>query len=306
MSTRSRHSRNSSETMRTSPGCAAAATPIRTTSGGNARHEDSLTPLTARLLLNRRHHHRPHPALPLPVRQLGTEPHPLDHHPDPARRHAPRHRREHRLLHPPGRPPHRPHRPRRRDRSRPALPRRPHPGAGRGRGRQRPRRPGGGLRPARPPHPLPARPRQPGQHHHRRPQQPGPLGVRNRRPAASRPAHERRTRERPHHQDRRGGRRSRDHRRSGPAPAPAAPRCRAGHRGQPATAAQAGPHRRRRPGTLLACGFHPYLPANDYRAGSYPKALRRPSSPVRIHPPYDRLRDPSDLVLSRTDADHLP
>lgn len=59
-------------------------------------------------------------------------------------------------------------------------------------------------------------------------------------------------------------------------------------------------------GPLIAAGFHPYLLANDYRARSYPDALRRPAAPVRLHPPFTGLRDPSDLVFSRTDADRLP
>ncbi|MFG1921075.1 FkbM family methyltransferase [Cryptosporangium sp. NPDC048952] len=57
---------------------------------------------------------------------------------------------------------------------------------------------------------------------------------------------------------------------------------------------------------LLASGFHAYLLANDYQARSYPGALRKPNPPVRLHPPYNGLKDPSDLVLSRTDAGHLP
>jgi len=57
---------------------------------------------------------------------------------------------------------------------------------------------------------------------------------------------------------------------------------------------------------LLACGFHPYLLANDYQAHSYPDAMRQPNPPVRLHPPYEGLKDPSDLVFSRTDVDYLP
>ncbi|TMR27490.1 hypothetical protein [Actinomadura geliboluensis] len=58
-------------------------------------------------------------------------------------------------------------------------------------------------------------------------------------------------------------------------------------------------------GPLIAAGFHAYLLANDYRARSYPAAMRRPAAPVRLHAPFTGLRDPSDLVFSRTDADRL-
>ncbi|MGI5201383.1 hypothetical protein ACQEU6_07315 [Spirillospora sp. CA-108201] len=59
-------------------------------------------------------------------------------------------------------------------------------------------------------------------------------------------------------------------------------------------------------GPLLAAGFNPYLLTNDYRARSYPGAPRHPAAPVRLDAPFTSLRDPSDLVFSRADADRLP
>ncbi|MCD0449446.1 FkbM family methyltransferase [Actinocorallia sp. API 0066] len=57
---------------------------------------------------------------------------------------------------------------------------------------------------------------------------------------------------------------------------------------------------------FAAHGFHAYLLTNDYDARSYPDTIRRPEPPVRLHPPYPDLKDPTDLVLSRTDTDTLP
>ena len=58
-------------------------------------------------------------------------------------------------------------------------------------------------------------------------------------------------------------------------------------------------------GPLAAFGWHPYLIANDYRAGSYPAAMRRPRPPQRLQLPAADLPDPADLVFSRTDAERL-
>ncbi|MGW2799540.1 FkbM family methyltransferase [Streptomyces sp. NPDC001269] len=56
-------------------------------------------------------------------------------------------------------------------------------------------------------------------------------------------------------------------------------------------------------GPLNAHGFHAYRMANDYGAGSYPAALRRPVPPVRWRRPITEM---SDLVFSRLDAETLP
>lgn len=56
-------------------------------------------------------------------------------------------------------------------------------------------------------------------------------------------------------------------------------------------------------GPLTAHGFHAYRMANDYAAGSYPAALRRPLPPVRWRGPVTEM---SDLVFSRRDAETLP
>lgn len=56
-------------------------------------------------------------------------------------------------------------------------------------------------------------------------------------------------------------------------------------------------------GPLNAHGFHAYRLVNDYAAGSYPAALRRPVPPVRWRGP---LTEMSDLVFSRRDVETLP
>ncbi|CDR08865.1 FkbM family methyltransferase [Streptomyces iranensis] len=56
--------------------------------------------------------------------------------------------------------------------------------------------------------------------------------------------------------------------------------------------------------TLKGHGFHVYRLPNDYAAGSYPGALRRPPEvPVRWRGP---VTEESDLVFSRVDAETLP
>ncbi|ARF56599.1 FkbM family methyltransferase [Streptomyces gilvosporeus] len=50
-------------------------------------------------------------------------------------------------------------------------------------------------------------------------------------------------------------------------------------------------------------GFHVYRLPNDYAAGSYPAALRRPAVPVRWRGP---VVEESDLIFSRVDAEELP
>ncbi|MEU5476657.1 FkbM family methyltransferase [Streptomyces mirabilis] len=55
-------------------------------------------------------------------------------------------------------------------------------------------------------------------------------------------------------------------------------------------------------GPLNAHGFHVYRLVNDYGAGSYPAALRRPVPPVRWHGPVTEM---SDLVFSRRDVETL-
>ncbi len=49
-------------------------------------------------------------------------------------------------------------------------------------------------------------------------------------------------------------------------------------------------------------GFHPYTLTNDYDPATYPRAMRRPKSPVRCTEPPKHM---TDLVFSRTDAARL-
>lgn len=57
---------------------------------------------------------------------------------------------------------------------------------------------------------------------------------------------------------------------------------------------------------LLATGFHPYRLVNDYRAQSYPAAVRsQPAPPMRWRQPTAELTEQCDLVFSRIDADFL-
>ncbi|EGX54623.1 MULTISPECIES: hypothetical protein [Streptomyces] len=55
-------------------------------------------------------------------------------------------------------------------------------------------------------------------------------------------------------------------------------------------------------GPLNAHGFHAYRLVNDYGAGSYPAALRRPVPPMRWRGPVTEM---SDLVFSRLDVETL-
>ncbi|MFJ6012431.1 FkbM family methyltransferase [Streptomyces sp. NPDC092952] len=54
--------------------------------------------------------------------------------------------------------------------------------------------------------------------------------------------------------------------------------------------------------TLRAHGFHAYKLTNDYDPATYPRAMRRPQPPVRC---TEVPKEMTDLVFSRTDADHL-
>ncbi|MFG2415108.1 FkbM family methyltransferase [Streptomyces goshikiensis] len=55
-------------------------------------------------------------------------------------------------------------------------------------------------------------------------------------------------------------------------------------------------------GPLRACGFHTYRIPNHYDPTSYPRAVRRPASPVRWEGP---VNDMTDLIFSRIDSDEL-
>lgn len=55
---------------------------------------------------------------------------------------------------------------------------------------------------------------------------------------------------------------------------------------------------------LKGHGFHVYRLTNDYAAGTYPDALRRPPEvPMRWRGP---VAEESDLAFSRVDAETLP
>ncbi|MFJ4804623.1 FkbM family methyltransferase [Streptomyces murinus] len=54
--------------------------------------------------------------------------------------------------------------------------------------------------------------------------------------------------------------------------------------------------------SLREHGYHVYTITNDYDPATYPRTMRRPQLPVRC---TETPKDLTDLVFSRTDADHL-